>query len=365
MQRLRYVFSALFIFATAAFADAPAHYDIIARLNDAPGNVTVAENGRIFMSLHQFYDPKYSVAELLPNGTLAPFPNQALNDRVSNGGLKLDSVLGIRADGNGIVWMLDNGLRSGVMPKLVGWSIRSNSLYRAIFLPEPLAPKDAFVNDFALDLRHNHAFISDPAGGADAALIVVDLTTGKGRRVLQGHRYVLPEAIDLLIDGRPVQVKDPAGNLVRPRVGVNPITEDAQNEWVYFGAMHGRSLYRVRAADLVDAALSEAALGQRVERYSDKPISDGISIDRDNNIYLGELAENAIGVITPDRKYRRLAQSADLSWVDSFSFGPRGALYAVVNRLHGSAMLNGGERSSRPPYFLLRVQSLAEGVPGR
>jgi sugar lactone lactonase YvrE len=116
---------------------------------------------------------------------------------------------------------------------------------------------------------------------------------------------------------------------------------------------------------LADESLDSQALAQRVERYSAKPISDGISIDRDDNIYLGELAENAIGVIKPDRSYQRVTQCPNLSWVDSFSFGPEGKLYAVVNRLHQSATLNGGESLSKPPYFLIQVKALAPGLPGR
>jgi sugar lactone lactonase YvrE len=90
-------------------------------------------------------------------------------------------------------------------------------------------------------------------------------------------------------------------------------------------------LCRIKAADLADEGLDAKTLGQRVERYSAKPICDGVSIDKDNNIYLGDLAENAI-VIKADRSYQRLAQRPELSWVDSF--GPEGKLYAVVNRPH-------------------------------
>jgi len=169
----------------------------------------------------------------------------------------------------------------------------------------------------------------------------------------------------MIIDNVPVQVKDKAGKLVRPHIGVNPITEDLNNEWVYFGPMHGLSLYRIKADDLVNENLDAGTLASRVQRYSDKPISDGITIDKDNNIYLGELAANAIGVISADKKYRRLAQCLRLSWVDSFSFGPDGQLLAVVNRLHQSSTLNGGVSASKPPYYLLQIKALAAGLPGR
>lgn len=355
----------LFAAAISGVASSESSFEILVKLSRAPGNVTVTSSGRIVMSLHPFYAPKYSVVEYKPNGTLLPFPNQALNDRTGHSDLTLDSVLGIRTDRSGVVWMLDTGIRSGVTPKLVAWDTEAERLHRVIYLPPPIAPEDSFVNDFAVDQTRNRIFISDPAGGANAAIVVVDLETGAARRVLQGHPSVVPEDIDLVIDGRPIQIKGPQGNLSRPHIGVNPITEDLNNEWVYFGPMHGLNLYRIKADDLANESLDDATLGQRLERYSSKPISDGISIDRDNNLYLGELAENAIGVIKPDRSYQRLARSPDLSWVDSFSFGLEGKLYAVVNRLHRSGKLNGGEPPAKPPFFLLWVRSLAPGMPGR
>lgn len=346
-------------------AGADPGYQILQRLDEAPGNITVTVDGRILMSLHQFYDPKRSVVELTKNGTLVPFPNEELNTRKSGASIHLDSVLGIRADDRAVVWMLDNGMRSHSVPKIVAWDTRQDKLVRVIELPPPLAPPDAFVNDFAIDTKRNALYIADPAGGSNAALIVVDLNSDHPRRVLQGHPSVIPEPEDLVIDGQPVQIKTEDGRVIRPRIGVNPITLDLANEWVYYGPMHGRSLYRVRAEDLMNDTLASASLSGRVERYSDKPISDGITIDRDNNIYLGDLAANAIGVVTADRKYRLIASSEDLSWVDSFCFGPHGKLYAVVNRLHQSSILNAGVALSRPPYFVLSVNALAPGLPGR
>jgi hypothetical protein len=121
-------FSALILLVALAgypSAETASNYDIIARLSQAPGNVTVTGAGRIIMSQHQFYEPQYSVVERHDDNSLTPFPNIELNDRTGHSELKLDSVLGIRTDANGVVWMLDNGMRSGVTPKLVGWDTKA------------------------------------------------------------------------------------------------------------------------------------------------------------------------------------------------------------------------------------------------
>lgn len=359
---LRWALSCLLLLGCQGAFSAPS-LEVVATLEVAPGNITLTPDGRIVFSLHQFFEPEQPVAEWR-DGSLGPFPP---TDSAAPGAstLRLDSVLGIQSDRDGVVWMLDNGMRSGVVPRLVAWDTRRGRLHREIALGAPLTTENAFVNDLAVDESRNVVFIADPAGGEDAALMVVDLTDSRGRRLLQGHESVVPEDLDLVIDGEPVQIRQPDGSLVRPRVGVNPIALDGERQWLYYGPMHGRSLYRVRVADLLDEGLSPEELAARVQRYSAKPICDGISIDRDGNIYVTDVANNAIGVIDHTRRYRILVQDPRLSWPDALSFGPDQRLYTVSNQLHRSAVLHGGEQTARPPYYVFSFRPLAEGFPGR
>lgn len=328
--------------------------EVVAEVPKGPGNITVTPEGMIVMSLHQFYAPDMPVVRLGSDGKLLPFAQAA----------SLDSVLGIQADRDGVVWMLDNGMRSKKTPKLVAWNSRHDRQEREVDLGA-VTPDNAFVNDLVVDRDHDAIYIADPAGGANAALIVVDLATGSQRRVLEGHASVVPEDMDLVIDGTPVRIRQPDGNEVRPRVGVNPIAADARNEWLYYGPMHGVRMYRVRTSDLRDASLPAEELARRVEVWADKPICDGISMDAAGNIYISDLAANAIGVIDADRRYHILVADARLSWPDAFSFGPDGYLYTVANQLHRSAVLNAGKDTSRPPYHVLRLKPLAAGIVGR
>lgn len=301
----------------------------------APGNIAAAPDGKLYFSLHQFYAPEMRVAVL--DGAPQPFAEGAV-----------DSVLGIRVDDRGLVWMLDNGMRNKTPRKLVSWDPKTQKVERTIELTS-VTYADSFLNDLAVDRTHDAIYIADPAGGKNAAIIVVDLATNKAKRVLEGDVSVIPGTDDLVIDGRKLDA----------HVGVNPIALDSFDEWLYFGPMHATTLYRARTADL-------RAGTAKPEPYARRPITDGISMDASGNIYLGDLANNAIGVIkASDRSYDILVRDPRLSWVDAFSYGVDGYYYVVTNQLHLSAPLNGGKDASVPPYIIWKFKPLAPGRVGR
>ena len=312
------------------------------------------------------------------DGKMTPFPNPEWSQGRNKKGVGLDAVLGIQSDPNGVVWMLDNGMRSGVTPQLVGWNTTTNKLEQVISLPSPTTTADSFLNDLAVDFTNQAIYITDTEN-KNPALIVVDLSKGEAkaeaRRVLAGDVSVKPEDVDLIVEGKPTQRKQPDGTLIKPRVGANPIALDAKNEWLYYGPMNGKRLYRIRTADLRNPKLSDEDLAKRVEDYAAKPNCDGISIDRENNIYITDLEANAIGVIRSDKSsigdtqskptYQQLVSEPWMSWIDALSFGPDGYLYSVINQLHRTPALNGGKNDTKPPFFIIRVKPLADGIVGR
>jgi hypothetical protein len=50
---------------------------IVACLDQAPGNLTVTSEGRIIASLHQHFSPELRVVEIVGDGELKLFPNPA------------------------------------------------------------------------------------------------------------------------------------------------------------------------------------------------------------------------------------------------------------------------------------------------
>jgi len=350
----------------APAAEPPNRMRIVARLDQSPGNITVTPQGRIIVSLHQHFAPDLAVARIVGGRHLEPFPNDAWNRRTGPASRRLDSVLGVQCDTEGVVWMLDNGMRTDVTPKLVGWDLEKDALYKVIELPEPISRPDSFLNDLAVDRDRDHIYIADPAGGDNAALIVVHIPTGSARRVLEGHETVIPEPIDLVINQRAVEIRKPDGTTIRPRVGVNPIALDRENRWLYFGPMHGTAMYRIRTADLTNAKMSPVLVGRRVERFGNKPISDGSSVTNDGEVYISDIGNNAIGMINRNGSYIQLFQSDEvLAWPDAFSFGPDDWCYVVINQLHRGPVLNAGKDGTTPPFLIARFRREVGGVTGR
>lgn len=333
---------------------------------EAPGGMTITPNGSVFLSLHQFLDYSVSVVEVTTKGEVRPFPRQSMSTVDGEGTLKLDSVLGLQSDKRGVVWMLDNGRRGETTPKLVAWDTKDDELAKVVYLPEPATIPTSFVNDLALDPEEPFIYISDPAAGKDAALIVVNTETGLARRVLQGHISVIPQGRDLRIDGKPVFSQRVDGTKLRPIAGVNPIAVDRKGEWVYFGPTDSDVLYRIGASDLQNEDLSPADLASRVEGWAEKPICDGISIDSKGNIYVSDISAKAIGVINArSKKYQQYIRHGDFLWPDGLCFGNDGRLYFYASQLHLMPQFNGGRKISKNPYFLFKIKPLADGTVGR
>ncbi len=325
-----------------------------------PGNLAIGPDGRMFMSVHEFYGPELRVVEVMPDGSTKPYPTEDWARAPQDDADGLNGVLGLRADRDGILWMLD-GQGENQTGRIVGWDTKTETLHAIHYIGAPVARPTSFLNDLAVDRDHGAIYISDTGDGQNSAIIVVDLETGRARRVLEGSRYTIPEDTPMVIDGREITL---GGNPAK--IGINPITVDPTNTWVYFAPMTASAMYRIPTAALLDESLSDADLEAQVERYGDKPISDGSTVDTGGNVYITAMTDNALGVTKPDGSYEVLFQSDDeLPWPDGFSIGADGYVYATINELHRSPVLNNGEDASKGIYKIVRFKSLSDAVSGR
>lgn len=333
--------------------------ELVAKLdkNTPPGNIAIGPDGRIFLSVHEFYSKPLRIVELLPDGSTKPYPNNewayAAQGKQRGG---LYGVLGLNVDKQGVLWMLDTS-GNDYSGRLIGWNTKTEQLHRVIYLAKPVIKDSSFLNDLAIDTTHNAIYIADTGTGS---IIVVDLKTGLARRVLESADATKAEQLDMVIDKRVVRFGDQPA-----RLGINPITIDHRDEFVYFGAMTGTSLYRIATKALLNPALTEQELVSHIQRYGSKPISDGITIDNAGNVYITAITDDAIGITQANGQYKTLIQRDDLSWPDGLAVGPDNYIYVTINELHRSPVLNGGEDASVGEFKVMRFKAQAKSSIGR
>ncbi|MFZ4765182.1 MAG: L-dopachrome tautomerase-related protein [Roseimicrobium sp.] len=341
--------------------------ELLFQLPLTPAALTVTPEGGYLLGLSFEGEPQNRVIAINRSGESSPFPTTKISQADPEEALVLDAVEGLQSMDNGMVWMLDNGRRTELAPKVIAWDVKRARLHRVFPLTQPATVAGSLLVEMAVATDQAFVYLADPAAGADAALIVLDTNTGLARRVLQGHPSVVPVAgLELTINGAPVETKRLDGKPSMPKGGVGPLALDRKGEWLYFGPVRSHRLYRIKTASLRDAVCSGDELAGQVEEYSEKPVCDGITLDSKGNIYISDLAAKAIGMIAVGSKeYRTLATDTRFLWPDGLCFDADGRLCFFTDAHKASPQMEArGDVSPEGTNYLFRLQTPASGRVG-
>jgi sugar lactone lactonase YvrE len=329
----------------------------VAALSHPPGNVAVSRTGRVFVSLHPEGSPPMKVAELV-DGRPVPWPSPAFQEPGDPG---FDTVLSLRIDRKGRLWTLDFARYGRGQPRLLAFDVETGEVVHRFDFPSDVAGLLSMLNDFQVDPGGETIYIADTSPIVrHPALIVYDVGTHSARRVLDRHPSVRAADYVIQAPGRDMKIY----GVLPLRLGVDSIALDTRGEWLYYGPVTGDRLFRVRTSDLRDAALAPDALAARVEDYGPKPISDGLSIDGDDGVYLTDPEHSAVLRLGPDRTLLTIVKDDRLRWPDGLSFGPDGWLYLTCSALHEIMFRSGGAVAAHAPYHVFRFRPGWAGVPG-
>ena len=269
---------------------------------------------------------------------LVPYPSEKMNDINNPKGLK--AVLGFEIDRNNIMWILDQGHVAGQLTnpgdeKLVLWDIDKNKeIQRYEFTDKDSSRKCSFLNDVAVDNDTGFAYITDSGifcQPLDGGLIVYDSNTNSARRVLSGTKFTNNEKNFFFnINGKPVLSENAM------LTGADGIALSGDKNTLYWTNLTGNTLYSIETAILRDFNRSESEIQASVNEVATLPSNtDGMTADRDNNLYMTGLTIN--GIMKRDAKtgdITRLAYHENMVWPDTLAWGPDKNLYISSNNLH-------------------------------
>ena len=330
--------------------------ETVLRYPEPVGNVAVNRDGRIFFTVHPESRPQGNKLLEWVNGAAVPYPSGTVQPHLFN------TILGIVVDRQNRLWTIDHGNHGFATARLLAFDLDSGELVHDHRFRSDVAPAGSFLQDLQVSADGEFVFIADASfWRRRPAIVVYELTTRRERRVLESHESV--EAGDYLIRTATRDMRF-LGGLVSLQGGVDGLALDAENQWLYYGALNQDDLFRVPVRILLDATLPQRQVENAVERFSIKPLSDGMSADLAGNLYLTDIEHGSVVIVGKDQLPKTLIRSSRIRWADGLSFGPDGWLYLADSAIQDQVLRSKDYIRSKGPYYIYRFRPGYAGVPG-
>ena len=346
----------LFMHATAQdeLKESPRLLEVARFDHYQPIGVAVTATGRVFVTFPYRQPYEWGVAEIV-DGQRRPYPDKEWNRYDSlqpeNHFINAQAVW---PDDRGKLWVLDpaNPDDQEAKPrgvKLLRIDLATNKVEQ-VYRFEDLPRERTALNDVRIDTRRELAYISEPK---QAAIIVLNLKTGKSRMVLKEDKSVKADPdFKLHIDGK--EVVDDKGKPFSSNVNGIALTHDL--EYFYYRAINQTKLYRIATQYLADENLTDAQLGSHVEQVGETGVSHGMIADAKGNVYTTDSPNKALRYVTADGRFETLVRDKRLIWPDTYSIGPDGYLYITCSQINRTKKYNNGEDKVEYPFRLYKIK---------
>lgn len=328
-----------------------------------PSGVVVTDAGRIFVGFPRHaVNHKGATLGELRQGKVVPWPNAGLSLPSSAAPAdRLMSIHGMTMDTQGRIWAVDDGKLAGqpLQPgaaKLVCFDPETGHLLHRIILAAPALLPDSHMNDLRVDLTHGQAgtvYVTDSSFGHSPALVVVDIATGRQRRVLGTHPSTQAEpGFMAMVEGVPL-VYTPGKPPQFVVGGADGITLSAGSERLFYAPLTSRRLYSLPTALLADPTVSEAALAAAVRDEGEKGTADGLATDAQGRMYITNFEHDCILRRNTDGTFDLMVHDPRILSPDGI-FCTKTHVYCTLGQWNRLAGFNGGQDKRKPPYHLIR-----------
>jgi len=318
-------------------------------------NAVAVDRGRIFVA-----GPRWTgstgpaLARVGEQGRPQPYPDDRWNGwhRGAEAASAFVNVNAIHLDRKGSLWVVDTGspaFGGDPLPraaKLVKIDLATDHVVRVYPLEPEIAKPGSYVDD--IRIKGQIGYLTD---AGRPGLIVLDLATGRARRVLDNDRSTTaPLDRPIILDG--TVLKGPDGAPLR--VHSDPLELSPDGAWLYFGPLTG-PWSRIETRWLDDPAVPAAELAAKVEPWANIPPVGGTAMAANGDFYFTDLAEDALKRRVADGTVTTVVRDRRLHWVDAPFIDDAGAMWLPVPQMDRVALFNTGTSRTQWPVQLFRI----------
>jgi sugar lactone lactonase YvrE len=295
--------------------------------------VAVSREGRIFVNFPRWSEKiPMSVGEIQKNGSVAPYPDQDVNDwsKRKDARKYFICVQSVYIDRQNYLWVLDAAapkmgkvIKSG--PKLMKINLETDKVLQIYPLSE-VTRKKSYLNDVRILSDEKTAFITDSGTGG---IIILNLNTGEARRILDDNSSVKSEGREVIIDGKKWR-----RNGRKPDVHSDGLALSKDETFLYYHSLTATRLYRIPVQLLTNPKVTGEQIVDRIEYVTDTGPADGLLTGAGSSILLTDLENKAVSRVTADKRLETVVQDSVLEWPDSLAEGPDGQIYVTTSRIH-------------------------------
>ncbi|MDR6804597.1 sugar lactone lactonase YvrE [Dyadobacter sp. BE34] len=244
----------------------------IIQLDYPPGNIAIAENGHVYFNYHPLCRPgSFTAATVFEwhNGKISPFPSLEAQKGFRG-------TFGMTIDRQNRLWLIEPAALDFEKTRVCAFDLATRQKVHYYEFPKGQAQ---YSQDLRITADGKHALLANPGvlQFTNSTLLAYSLNDHTLRTVLAGGRMNPENWLMKTNDGKPYRL---LYGLLNFGGGLDGIEISKDGQWIYLAPMSGSRLYRLPMSVALDEKLNPKEAKTQLQDLGQKPMSDGITIDK-------------------------------------------------------------------------------------